>query len=467
MGKDLVRAWLPRASGVFWALSLLLAACFVLGGSARGEVASLMVLRPLAILLLGFGLWRLKFVQAEAHWFLFAMALVILALPALQLIPMPPALWSQLPGRDLVMEIDHAAGLGNVWRPLSLTPAATWNALYAALVPFAVLVLGVQLDSEERLRLLPLVLTLCGLSALLGLMQTLGDPNGPFYFYNTTNNGYAVGLFANRNHQALLLAMMLPMLAVLAHGGGPSWGARQLAVLVSGLLLLPLILITGSRSGMIAAAVALLAIPLILGPGQKAAQELPDKAGRSLKFPFAGRFGLILLGVGLVLLTIWLGRGLAWDRLLTSEHADDARFKNLPTLMSMILTYFPFGSGMGSFERIYQVHEPDVLLSPVYMNHAHNDWLEPLLTGGAAAAVLLIIAVIGFLLKSWRVFFPLRAASSRSVKYARLGLVILLLAGLASISDYPLRVPSLASLFTVAVLWAGCALPKSHPLRAV
>lgn len=456
---------LPQVSGAFWALSLLLVACFALGGSARGEVASLMVLRPLAILLLGFGLWCLKFEQVKAHWFLFAMGLAILALPALQLIPMPQVLWSQLPGRNLVMEIDKAAGLGQVWRPLSLTPGATRNALFAAIVPFAVLVLGVQLGSEERFRLLPLVLGLGGFSALLGLVQTLGDPNGWLYFYDTTNNGSAVGLFANRNHQALLLAMMLPMLAVLAHGRGLSGGTRQLIALVSGLLLLPFILITGSRSGMIVAAIALLAVPLVVGRTLHLAGPLPGKAGSGRKPLFGSRLGLVLLAAGLVLLTIWLGRGLAWERLLTSEPTDDLRAKILPTLFSMIRVYFPLGSGMGSFEQIYQVHEPDALLSPTYMNHAHNDWLEVLLTGGAASAVLLIIAVAGFLLQSRRAF-SVPAASSASVKYARLGLVMLMLAGLASISDYPLRVPSLASLLTLALLWTGCSLPKSHPKSA-
>jgi hypothetical protein len=46
----------------------------------------------------------------------------------------------------------------------------------------------------------------------------------------------------------------------------------------------------------------------------------------------------------------------------------------------------------------------------------------------------------------------------------RLGLVIILLFGTASLSDYPLRVPSLACLFALAVLWIGCTLPKSQSM---
>lgn len=120
---------------------------------------------------------------------------------------------------------------------------------------------------------------------------------------------------------------------------------------------------------------------------------------------------------------------------------------------------------MGSFERVYQVHEPDALLGPNYMNHAHNDWLEILLNGGVAAGLLLIVALVGYSLQFKRAFF-VRAASSPAVHFSRLGLVMLLLTASVSAFDYPLRVPSLAALIAVAVLWAGCSLPKKQPMSA-
>lgn len=457
---------LPRASAQFWAICLLLAACFALGGSARGDVASLIVLRPLAILLLGFGLSRLQLAQVRAHRLLFAMALAMIALPALQLIPLPPWLWHQLPGRGLVIEIDRVASLGQVWRPLSLTPPETRNALYATLVPFAALVLGVQLASAELYRLLPVVLLLGGISATIGLLQTLGDPLGPLYFYATTNNGTAVGLFANRNHQGVLLAMMLPLLAV--------WGSSQfervgriqpvpIVAILAALCLLPLLLITGSRVGLICGAVGLLALPALVSRSTGAPYGSGNRGQANLwqsrRLWVLGGIGL--LAVGLVALTIWLGRGAAWDRLVATGSSADLRVQILPTLLSMISTYFLFGTGMGSFERIYQVYEPDALLSPIYMNHAHNDWLELLLTGGLPAAILLAGAVIAF---AWKV---LRAASfnpppARAAGYELLGLLLIFLLSVASISDYPLRVPSLAVLFTLAVLWSSGAVPNSN-----
>ena len=41
------------------------------------------------------------------------------------------------------------------------------------------------------------------------------------------------------------------------------------------------------------------------------------------------------------------------------------------------------------------------------------------------------------------------------------------LESLPLLSDYPLRVPSLAWLFVLAALWASCTLPKSQPLDAL
>lgn len=445
-----------QTSWQFWLLALLLTASFALGGSARGDVWQLMLLRPLSALVLGLGLTTLTAGQVKAHRFLFAMAAAIVALPALQLVPLPPDIWSRLPGRDLVAQINLAAGLGQIWRPLTLTPYETRNALFACIVPLAVLVLGVQLEPRERFSLLLLLLTLAATSAVISLLQTLGDPQGALYLYPVTNNGAAVGLFANRNHQALLLAMMLPMLAVVAQDRGP---LPQLAAALLGLALLPLILITGSRSGLITAALGLFAIPLVLGWKPRRLAVTPARR----RVPRALWLGLALSGIGLLLLTIWLGRGIAWNRLLAALFATepnaDLRLQILPTLFSMIAAYFPVGTGMGSFEHVYQVHEPDALLSSTLMNHAHNDFLELLLTGGAPATLLLLTAAAAFVVRAGRAFSD-NGTASRQTLLARLGLVLVGLAGAASASDYPLRTPALAAALSVAVLWTSCSLPQ-------
>jgi hypothetical protein len=80
-----------NSTGIFWALGLLLAALFLLGGGARGDVQSLMILRPIVVLFLAFGLGSLRLSDVRNNRFLCLMGLAIAALPALQLVPLPPS----------------------------------------------------------------------------------------------------------------------------------------------------------------------------------------------------------------------------------------------------------------------------------------------------------------------------------------------------------------------------------------
>jgi O-antigen ligase len=444
----------------FLLLYAWLVVVFLFGGGSRGDIQSLVLLRPAAILVLAYGLIGLTTAQVKAHRFLFALAAVTLVFVMLHLLPLPPQLWRALPGREIIAEIDREASLGEVWRPLTLVPHATRNALWALTVPLAALVLGVQLTHEQRTNLLPLVLSLGGLSALVGLLQTLGDPQGPLYFYRVTNNGSAVGLFANRNHQAVFLATLLPMLVVWARlrqagrsagRSGRGW-QRWWPALAAIAFIIPLVLVTGSRSGAIVSLLALLLLPLILagtfGRRREGGGTGEERRGKLWIYLVPGGIA------GLVLLTALLGRATAFDRLMASGPGDEMRVLILPTLFAMIAAYTPWGTGIGTFEHAYRLHEPRELLGPTYMNHAHNDWLEAALTGGVPAVLLLAIAAVAFVARAIRLAAP-ADADARELIMARLGLAVILILALASMTDYPLRVPSLACLAVIAALWAS------------
>lgn len=452
----------------FVVLTILLTACFLLGGSARGDVASLMVLRPLVALGLAGGLLCLGAGEIKRNRHVLAFLVTVAGLPLLYLIPLPPEIWMRLPGRDLVADIDRAAQLGSLWRPLTLAPETTWNAFYASLVPLTVVVLGFHLREGHRQLLLPTLLVLGGCSVLLGLLQTAGPPDGPLYLYRVTNNGAQVGLFANRNHQALLMAMMLPMLGVLAarlSHGSPGQHVIGLCLVAAGVALLPLLLITGSRMGLIAGVAAILALPAIVGTRpirlQRSGGAVAPPISRRLRL-IAG-CALVLVGATIVGLTVSWGQGLALDRLLSRAIGDDMRLRMLPTVGTMIVRYWPVGSGVGSFEKVYKVNEPDALLGPEYVNHAHNDWLETLATTGALGLVMIAIAAYALAARG-RQAWSTRGSAGSEGQLVRLGFVLIGLAALASLGDYPLRVPSLAALFAVAVLWACCPFDSSRPM---
>ncbi|WP_052730512.1 O-antigen ligase family protein [Sphingomonas sp. SRS2] len=443
-------AIIGRYGRPFWALCLFITLVFLLGGGSRANIESLVILRPVSAIMFGYGLWGLLAGRTERAPFLLALSLATVIISIAQLIPLPPVLWTVLPGRNLLLQIDRAAALGDVWRPLSLLPSATWNSLYALMAPIGVLLIGLRLNRHERSALLLLLIGLGSLSAVVAVFQIAGPVTGPFYLYRYTNYGSAVGLFANRNHQALLLACMVPMLAAWTardHGVIADLRLRAAIAISIGVFLIPLILVTGSRAGLVALVMGLSSIPFLCTRNVPNGQDSPR-----LRSGF-WMVAVPLLGFALVALTVMLGRADAIDRLLEQHMETDARIATLAPLISMVLTYFPAGSGFGSFPAVFLVAEPEQLLSLKTFGHAHNDLIELAITGGLPALLLLLTALVGFahLVRQW---FGTRMLAGDTHRLAGSGIWIVAMVLLASLVDYPLRVPSLACLAVVAILWA-------------
>lgn len=438
----------------FRALILLLILMFITGGGSRADIQSLTVLRPISAIFLGYGLSQISRAQMKEQRFLFGMALAIIVLALLQLIPLPPSIWAPLPGRGLIVDIDRATGLTGAWRPVSLVPYGTWNALFALIPPLAVLTLAAQLSGDQRWRLLPFLIVLGLVSGIVAVMQLGGSGSGPLYFYQVTNNGAAVGLFANRNHQAIFVASLLPMLATYASGdvrAGIDARTRTVLSIAIGIFLVPLILITGSRAGLIAFGLGLLSVPLLYRfPKNRAGQ-----AGTARWL--IPSLAIAATVASMALLTIFLGRAEAFDRIAGYRNMSDFRFQAWGPVLAIARRFFPFGSGFGSFVEVYRIYEPDELLNTAYFNHAHNDWLEILFTGGLPAGLLLGVASFAFFLKAVDL---MRADRDRDHVMALLGMCLVLLFAMSSITDYPLRIPSLAGVFCVASVWASAF--KSH-----
>lgn len=429
-------------------LTFLLMMAFVAGGGSRSDIASLMVLRPAGVLILAYGLWGLGASDLRGYRFLLGMAAMSVGLVLAQLIPLPPPLWSQLPGRQLIVAIDYVASLGSVWRPLTLAPSGTWNALFSLVPTLAALVLAVQLREDERWALVPVVVGLGVVSAFLGILQIQGAPDGPLYFYQMTSNGSPVGLFANRNHHAVFLAALLPLLVVFASRDIPSsldYRLRTMFAATFGLFIIPFILVIGSRIGLIAALVGLMSTPLLYRT-----RSSTGRKKRAIRRWII--FGVVVIGIALAVFTHIFGRALAFDRLIAQTSGPEIRYKAWQVVWDMIWFYFPTGTGFGSFAEVFRIHEPDKLLTTFNFNHAHNDWLELLLTGGLPAGLLLFVAVVALITK---VIQLRRAPQDSNHMLASAGVWVLLLLGLGSLTDYPLRVPSIACLFSIALIWVS------------
>lgn len=445
----------------FTLLASFLVIMFLIGGDGSSSSVFAGVIWPGAILVGSFGLTTLTTAQVRAHSWLFAFAAMCLGLAILQLVPLPPQVFLALGHRDLVMAIDQAAGLEGQWRPMSLDPISGWHGLWSAAPALATLILAVQVDSSANRKLLGVFLTLGFLSGWIGLLQILDDPNGPLYWHRLSHHASANGLFANRNHQALLLACLFPMLAAWSgwksgvRGREKSQRAvklpiRRMVAIMGGLLLVPMILITGSRAGLLAGVMGLCSVPLLLNVRREKATS--EQSTFPLTRPT--RLAPVLFGLVSLMLaaaSISLGRALAWNRLFGSNPLEDLRVKIQPSVYSMIQDYFPWGSGFGSFATLYQVYEPDLILMPPYMNQVHNDWLDVILTGGLPALIILAMMLIAWMVCAGRILTG--SAHSHSTSLPRAGLIVLALFALASLTDYPLRIPSLECLVICAAVW--------------
>ena len=430
---------------------------FLTGGGSRPDIQSLVLLRPVAVLVVTYGLWGLRRGHIRDFQFVLGMMTAIFLLVSAHLVPLPPSIWSHLPGRDLLVEVDRLAGLGSVWRPISMVPSATWNAFYSLFVPLAVLLLAVQITREQRFQLL-LVFIVVGLaSGLLGMLQVVGTPGGVLYLYNVTNSESAVGLFSNRNHQAILLACLFPMLAVYASSAirtVEQHRTRSWIALVAGAVIIPLLLVTGSRAGLILGLLGIGSVPMLY---RKPLLDRPAKRKNTKKITLYLAAGFFVIGLGT--LTFLFSRAQAFERIIAPDQAEDIRLSIWAPIADMAWKYFPFGSGIGSFVEVYQIDEPLRLLVPSYLNHAHNDWLELYMTGGLPALLLTGITLVAWVRASaiaWR--SPL--FRQRDVLYSRLGSIILLILAGGSIGDYPLRAPILACFAVVAALWTNGRAPQ-------
>ena len=427
---------------------------FALGGGARDDLQSLLLLRPAAV---GFGAWALLAAapgDLRAIRTPLALLAALLVLIAAQLIPLPPKLWHMLPGRDAIARRDALVGLQDLWRPLSLSPSKTWNSLVSLVVPLAALLVAAVQPAAHRLRMVEVILIVAAASALLGLIQVLGPERGPLYLYNITNDGTAVGLFANRNHHAAFLAATLPLLGwyfLLAMRSELLLSRPWVAgVAASGGLWFVVEMMTGSRAGLVLFALAIGIVFFLFLVAVKQQRFVRD--GR--KAPFSSlkaRIGLWAGVLGAILVMVWLVPNLpAFQRFGTDSYAADVRFAAAPTVVRMAIDAFPAGIGFGAFEHVYKAYEPDALLGATYFNQAHDDFLQLAAEAGLAGLVLVALALI-FLLERMRAVFSRIRQTDTAAWLGATSLASLGLLAAASAVDYPLRAPSLMA-FAILLL---------------
>lgn len=369
--------------------------------------------------------------------------LATVLLPLVQLIPLPPAWWQTLPGREILL----IPGEPLPWRPWTMTPGATRNALASLIVPISMILVLTQADDRTKRAMPTILLGMISTAMLLGLLQFSGaQVNNPFL--NDTP-GDVSSIFANRNHFALLLAIGCVIAPVWAFTDPAA--LRWRGPLATGLVLLFILtlLATGSRTGMLLGALALGLALLIIG---QRLRFLLRNGSRWLLPAFI--VAAVLTIAGFIALSFVADRADAINRLIELEGGEDMRSRALPTVLSMVREYLPFGTGFGSFDPIFRIHEPFALLKPSYFNQAHNDYLGISLDGGIAGIAALTAGILWWLSATIRIW---RSSGDDALLLGKLGSAIILLVLIASVTDYPARTPTIMALLVIAGTWLGRA----------
>jgi len=352
--------------------------------------------------------------------------LCLLLLPLVQIIPLPPAIWQSLPGRETEYAIFALVGAENQWHSISLDPTETLF-LWTMLIPAASVFLAIlKLNSDEIRFVAFSIMSLALLSILIGLLQF--SSNGQtFNFYDSSHKQFLLGFFANRNHQGLFIASALALSISLIFRISRS---RTLALALCGITTFFCIgaaIATTSRSGLsLTILAALLSILINTWNGKKRWQIIATLAVICILFAFAFQ------SIGNVFENV-VGRYSSVD--------DDSRWDIWIQSVKIILNYFPWGSGLGTFVPIYQKFEPLEMVARTYVNHVHNDYYELVLETGVGGIAILGLFAATLIQSFARAPIP-QINGSKAASF-----VVILLILLHSVVDYPLRTQSIAAIF--------------------
>lgn len=413
---------------------LYLLACLLLGGSAQGIWQNAVLqLAGLSIIA-----WAAAAGTSEpmprAAKPLLLLAIVSTTVVALQSVPVPPALWAH-GSRATIAAGYQLLGRPVPALPLSLTPYASLSSLLSLIPALATFCAVVRLRAYRPSWLAAALLAGTLLGVMLGALQVVNTgPAWPWYLYADTNVGRAVGFFANANHMASLLVITLPFVAALAVAGR-SRNIQRYSALLAILAAVALVLIVGialngSLAGYVLAVPVLAASALIvLGASNWLRGWLALAAALSVA---AGLGALATSSIG--------GTKLGQD----ASTSVQSREQILKTTGKAIRDYMPFGSGLGSFVKVYRLYESPDNVSSEYVIHAHNDYAELALELGVAGVVLILL-----FLAWWAANVAVVWRAMEGSPFARAASIASAAILVHTFVDFPLRTAAISACFAM------------------
>lgn len=422
-------------------IPIFLVLCLMLGGASAAGFWENMGLQLVAVAIIFWALIvrRSTPVPPPSRQLIVLTGLMLLV-GLIQLVPLPPGLWTALPGREPIARGFEMVGQPLPWLPLSLAPARTIASLLWLLPSIAVLAGIVLLGYFRASWIAWAIAAVSALSVAVGALQIAGGDGSPWYFYEITNYGVGTGFFSNANHLATLLVVTIPFLAALylnaTRRDRSAQRASGLLVILIGSLAVVMVGIVINRS---------LAGMGLMVPSAAASALMILSRKRKLPAWSAGVVALFIAGAVAAVYLAPISNN------LTSESArsdPSSRYLSFQISGEATVDYLPFGSGIGSFPQVYPSYEDPASITRFYMNHVHGDYIELALETGLPGIAMIILFLLWWMrrtLSIWRAeerdHFALAATIASGVILAH------------SLVDYPLRTAAIGAVFA-----ACCAL---------
>lgn len=371
--------------------------------------------------------------------------LALATIGLLQSVPLPAEVVGLIsPER---VELGAVSGGGSGWLPLSLAPSQSLStALTLVAVAAALTAAGlVGSDRLSRRWLFGSILAAALFQLLYGFRHVAASSTAVWGREVARDPSRLRGTFVNPAHLAPYLEMALALVFALVwwlllKSRREEWRVESALMTTGGLALLWLLLFAGlaftrSRAALAAALLATLVQGVVLAAYHRRWRLLPVGLGAAIA-------GIVLIA--------WVGLEQGLGRVLgTSVYslAASARVEVWKETLGLWRRFPISGTGLGSFESAFpMVETPE--LAVVTWQHAHNDWVELLATGGLLAGVAVMVGLIALVARLRSNLLCSRSQEAAAAALAGVGAVVAV--GFHEFLDFGLTQP--ANAFTLAVL---------------
>jgi O-antigen ligase len=302
--------------------------------------------------------------------------------------------------------------------------------------------------------------------ATLAFVLHLGTP-GQIFWYEKIQHKYALtGTFLNRNTAAtffgiatiIWLARTINFLGKSLQGDGSlltrlgwlhSAGRRKLLRSVICLALcLAAVMATGSRAGLAATVVGIVAIALV-----SLKRLVTETSGRRMLV-------LSLLGVALLSGMFFMGGDLVLRRVSQKGLFDPLRFAIYTDSLDIIREHPWIGTGPGTFENVYPAYRSAAAAASGIVNRAHSTPLEIAITMGLPFAALVAAVYLWAVVRLG--IAAARVPGGSSLLSSAFGAACVV--GVHAFFDYSIQIPGCA-LFAAALAGVGYARTLTPALR--